>query len=267
VKKLPINIYIYRQFFNVRNFFGGMRHMFRIAICDDEKYFCESIRDYIFHYLKRAAILCEVDTFCSGKEFIELGIEMVRYNVVFLDINMKEMDGILTAKKIRDISKEMFIVFVTAYVNYTLEGYKVDAIRYLLKDNANFENTLSECMEAIIDKMNYRVVKKNFDFMEGTRELFLERILYIESRLHKLEFHVMEHEMKVYTMYNRLNELEKSLAKYGFIRIHQSYLVNIKYIKGIAGYKAILNNGVELIVPKARYKSVRDMFISYRGEI
>jgi len=54
------------------------------------------------------------------------------------------MDGIIVAKKIREISNEIFIVFVTAYVNYTLEGYKVDAIRYLLKESTSFQNTLNE---------------------------------------------------------------------------------------------------------------------------
>ena len=103
--------------------------MFRIAICDDEKIFRADLKEILTRYMTDRGIMLEIDTFSSGKEFAELGIEMVKYKIVFLDINMDELDGIMTAKKIRENSKDMFIVFVTAFVNYTIEGYKVDAVR------------------------------------------------------------------------------------------------------------------------------------------
>jgi two-component system response regulator LytT len=239
----------------------------RIAICDDESYFRKNLGDFISDYMTEKGIIYQIDTFSSGKEFIALGIEMVKYTIVFLDINMHEIDGIMAAKNIREVSKEMFIVFVTAYVNYTLEGYKVDAIRYLLKDNNNFKDTIEECLYAIIEKLNYTIVKKEFNFNEGMKEISLERLLYIESRLHKLEFHVMEDVMKIYTMYETLNTLEDKLEDNDFVRIHQSYLVNLKYIKSVTRYKAVLTNGIELTIPKARYTYVKDNFIAYRGEV
>ena len=162
---------------------------------------------------------------------------------------------------------EVFIVFVTAYVNYSLEGYRLDAVRYLLKSSTNFESTVNECVDALMDKLNYSVEKRVFDFKEGKREVSLERLLYIESNLHKLELHVMEDDMKTYTMYETLNELEDKLALNDFIRIHQSYLVNIKYIKNVARYKVVLTNGIELTIPKARYTYVKGRFISYQGEV
>ncbi len=241
--------------------------MFNIAICDDESYFRKKIKEAAIDYLSRIGVSFHIDTFSSGKEFIDLGIEMIQYTIIFLDINMNEIDGIMVAKKIREISNEIFIVFVTAYVNYTLEGYKVDAIRYLLKDNNNFQNILDECMNAIIEKLNYKVVKKEFKFNEGTKEISLERILYIESRLHKLEFHIMEKELKIYTIYEILNQVEKELEGNNFARIHQSFLVNLKYVKNVFRYKIVLNNGIELIIPKARYKDVKDTFIVFQGEI
>ena len=60
-------------------------------------------------------------------------------------------------------------------------------------------------MNAIMEKLNYSVAKREFDFKEGTKEVSLERLLYIESNLHKLEFHIMEDDMKIYTMYETLN--------------------------------------------------------------
>ncbi|MDE7423845.1 MAG: LytTR family DNA-binding domain-containing protein [Lachnospiraceae bacterium] len=241
--------------------------MFRIAICDDESLFAEELKELISSYMMEKGLVFEIDTYSSGEALVASGIEVVRYTVVFLDINMEKIDGIMVAEKIREVSREVFIVFVTAYVNYSLEGYRLDAVRYLLKSNANFQSTVRECMDAIMDKLNYIVVKKEFDFKEGTKEVSLERLLYIESNLHKLEFHVMEDDMKIYTMYETLNALEDRLAANEFIRIHQSYLVNIKYIKNVVRYKVVLTNGVELVIPKVRYTYVKEQFISYQGEV
>lgn len=241
--------------------------MFRIAICDDESIFAEELKGLISGYMMEKGLVFEIDTYSSGEALVKLGIEVVRYTAVFLDINMEKIDGIMAAEKIREVSREVFIVFVTAYVNYSLEGYRLDAVRYLLKSNANFQSTVNECMDAIMDKLNYTVAIKKFDFKEGTKEVSLERLLYIESRLHKLEFHVMEDDMKIYTMYETLNALEDRLAANKFVRIHQSYLVNIKYIKNVVRYKVVLTNGVELVIPKVRYTYVKEQFISYQGEV
>lgn len=241
--------------------------MLRIAVCDDESYFSQLIKKYIETFLWKKELEFKIDIFNSGEELLEIGSELINYNIFFLDIDMEKINGVRVAQKIREYGFESYIVFVTAYIDYSLEGYKVDAIRYLLKNNLNFEATIHECMEAIFEKMNYVVSKKIFSFNEGEKKVALERILYIESRLHKLEFHIIEEEMKIYTMYGTLNELEKEMKEFRFVRIHQSYLVNLKHIKAIKDYQVILSNNEHLVIPKARYRKVKDTFISYKGEL
>ena len=241
--------------------------MLKIAVCDDENLFTEELKELLSGYMIEKGLVFEIDTYSSGEALVDLGIEIVQYTAVFLDINMEKMDGIKTAEMIRKASREVFIVFVTAYVDYSLEGYQLDVVRYLLKGNANFQSTVNECMDAILDKMNYSVIKKRFDFKEGRKEISLERLLYIESNMHILEFHVMEDAMKVYTMYETLNVFETRLAENDFIRIHQSYLVNAKHIKNVVRCKAILTNGVELSIPKARYTEVKKKFVACQGEV
>ncbi len=238
--------------------------MIRIAICDEEHGFCQRLEGYISNCMKNDGISYHIDTFNQGERFAALGIGMAQYTVVFLDVKMSKLDGIDIARKIRKISKEIFVVFVTANENYALEGYKVDAVRYILKGAENLQNEINECMNAIIEKLNYQIVRKQFKFSEGTREIALDRLLYIESRLHKLEFHVAEDEMKIYTMYEILDKVANELENDNFIRIHQSYLVNLKYIKAVQRYKVILDNGVELMIPKARYMVVKDGFWEYQ---
>lgn len=77
----------------------------------------------------------------------------------------------------------------------------------------------------------------------------------------------MEDDMMVYTTYGKLDTLEEELAENGFIRIHQSYLVNKKYIENVKRYKVVLTNGVELSIPKVRYTYVKEQFILYQGEV
>ena len=94
----------------------GDEHMFRIAICDDERQFRKRIHDILIEYMNENDILYEIDEFESGKDFISLGINLAKYDIVFLDVNMDELDGMETAQKIRKVSNDVFIVFVTAFI-------------------------------------------------------------------------------------------------------------------------------------------------------
>lgn len=239
----------------------------KIAICDDEIYFAGKLGEILMQYLEEGHIDFEIELFSSGREFVELGVEMLQYQIIFLDINMKQMDGIETAKNVRAYTEESFVIFVTAYIDYSLEGYQVGASRYILKNNLNFREQIYECMDAITKKMKCFLTRKIFRFQEGEKKIRIENILYIESKLHKLEFNILEHGLATYTMYGTLNELENELEEYPFLRIHQSFLVNLKYIKCVTGYKVVLSNGQELTVPRARYKTVKDTFIAYKGEL
>lgn len=77
----------------------------------------------------------------------------------------------------------------------------------------------------------------------------------------------MEDTLSKYSLYSKLDEMEKELEGNDFIRIHQSYLVNMKHIAKVSRYEALLNNGITLEIPKARYKFVEETFTAYKGEI
>ncbi|MFV0466943.1 MAG: LytR/AlgR family response regulator transcription factor [Lachnospiraceae bacterium] len=240
--------------------------MLTIAICDDEKQFLHRIRDYVTESLNKKHVVFEIDTFNSGQAFINTGFELAKYDIVFMDINMDQMNGLEAAQRIREISKDVYIVFVTAFIDYSLEGYKVNAIRYLLKNNVNMGKAIHECLGAILENMDYNIETEEFEFKEGTRTVSLDRIVYIESKLHKLKFFVLEDQIEVYTLYEILNKMEEKLNKDTFLRIHQSYLVNMKYISSINRTEVILRDHSRLPMPRARYQEAKDRFIAYKGE-
>lgn len=240
--------------------------MLYIAICDDEKYFRIREEQLIKKYMEKKACKCKIDVFNSGKEILDLKKTISQYNIIFLDVNMEEIDGIETAKEIRKITKDAYIVFVTAFVTYALEGYKVDAVRYLLKDDECLEKAINECLETILYKMDYDKNKMLFEFQEEKKEIYLEDILYIESNLHKLIFHMAGEDVTKYTMYARLDDINVLLQKNGFCRIHKSYLVNLRYVESVERYKVAFVNGGSLGISKSRYLDTRNEFVCYRGE-
>lgn len=95
-----------------------------------------------------------------------------------------------------------------------------------------------------------------FSFVQGKRELLLSQLFYVESNLHKLKFYVWEKGLQIYTLYDTLNRMEERLEGNGFLRIHQSYLVNSRYIRGIKRYELELTDGTVLNVAQNRYKQV-----------
>lgn len=241
--------------------------MIRIAICDDEVLYLKKIERLIRADLKNRQVDFTIDCFESGKMFIEQFKKNLYYDIAFLDVNMEEIDGVETAKIIRTLSEKIYIVFITAYITYATDGYKVNAIRYLLKDKENLKNSIKECMDVIIQKMNYKEEKLEIEFQNRKVKLPLDRILYVESQLHKLIFYVLEDGIKEYYTYGKLDMIQKQLEHKGVCRIHQSYLVNMKYVKRIERYHAVLNEGTEISVSKRYYKDAEDAYISMRGEI
>lgn len=246
---------------------GDETIMLRVAICDDEKVFGEKLKNIISLYLQKKKIPFDIDLYFSGMEFVNLDIEMAKYQIVFLDINMEQLDGIETAMCLRKLCKDTFLVFVTAYIDYTLEGYKVDAVRYLLKNVGDLKEIVFESLDAIWSKMEYKSYIKEFTFKDCVRKISLERIVYIESNLHELSFHVLEKELVTYSMRNILSRVEDELVKELFVRIHQSYLVNLQFIKSIKPRFVVLINGIELAIAKPRYKYVKERFTYYQGRL
>lgn len=240
--------------------------MLRIAICDDEEQFRKIIQKNVEEYLKKQKITFQIDKIGSGAELVELEEKMSRYDMVFLDISMGEIDGITAAQKLREYSSKAIIVFITAYMDYSLEGYKVNALRYLLKSSRNLEADIEECMETALNEINYITPKKVFKFREEEKEIKLDNVVYIESKLHVLEFHMEKNSDKLYTMYGILNMLEDELKEYRFVRIHQSYLVNLKHVKGMNKGTIILKDGITLTVPRVRCKEVEKAVAAYKGE-
>ena len=213
---------------------------FKIAVCDDEAYFQDRIKELLQKYFKENGRSVSIDLYDSGSSFCSDPDNFKAYDVVFLDIEMREMNGMETAYAIREQNENVDIVFITVMLDYAAEGYRVDAVRYIIKDD--MEQLLPECMDAILRKRRKNRVEMEFPFVGGKRQVLLEDIIYIESRSHQL-------------------------ADFSFIRPHQSFLVNLKYIDRIRNYTIYMTNGMEIPVTKPRYVEVKEKFFDYKEKM
>lgn len=100
----------------------------------------------------------------------------------------------------------------------------------------------------------------SYSFVEGDKKLRIEDIMYIETSRHKNLFHTTD---GIFSIYKKLKEIETDLKEFGFLRIHQSVLVNMRYIQKISSYILTLKNGKELSVPKSRYQEVKKQYANH----
>lgn len=233
-----------------------------IILCDDCVKDRKQLYQLLMEYEKGKEESFTITEFSSGKELCLAKKILKKCQLLFLDINMEEQNGLVTALKLKELYPNIIIVLVTAYMGYALEGYKVKASRFLLKDD--LKHTLKECMDSLLEELQRKNRYVEFSFVEGERRLLADDILYIETSRHKNIFYT---KTQTYTIYKKLDELERELVEYGFVRVHQSFLVNMNYIEKISSYVLRLITGKEISVPKARYQEVKRSFALYKGAV
>lgn len=228
----------------------------KIAVCDDSR----EDRGALRALLDACGHDFEVREYSAGEK-LYADMDYVREcGIVFLDINMEGMDGLEAAAKIKAECPKVHIVLVTAYMNYALDGYKVKASRFLLKDD--LEQTLPECVDDMLREIRQEEQMVEFRFVEGNVRLRVDDIIYIETNRHKNIFYTQE---GTYSIYKKMDELEMELKGVGFVRIHQSFLINMRYIEKINSYVMVLTTGKEISVPKSRYPEVKRQYTLFKG--
>ena len=232
----------------------------KIVICDDSKQDRETLIDLLRGYEQSKGIEFDITEYDSGEVLLENSEELQDCRIIFMDINMEQMSGLEAAAQIKSLYPGVRIVLVTAFMNYALEGYKVKASRFLVKDDLSI--TVTECMDALVGEIEQEAQIMEFPFVEGTIKLKVSDIIYIETDKHKNVFYTQEGS---YSIYRKLDELEEELQDFGFVRIHQSFLINMHYIRKISSYVMTLTTGKEISVPKTRYAEVKKQYTLFKG--
>lgn len=232
----------------------------KIAVCDDSRKDRENLISLLREYEKSKGKAFEIAEYDCGEALLENNVELQSCKIIFLDINMAHLSGLKAAAAIKNLYPKILIVLVTAYMNYALDGYKVKASRFLVKDDLSI--SITECMDALVGEIEQEAQIMEFPFVEGIIKLKINDIIYIETSKHKNVFYTQDGS---YNIYKKLDEIEEKLRSFGFVRVHLSFLVNMRYIRKISSYVMTLTSGKEISVPKSRYAQVKKQYILFKG--
>lgn len=234
--------------------------MIRIAICEDEKEIQLLIEDYLDNILKNINIEYEIQKYRLGEELLKYNLKDI--DILLLDIQMGQINGMDTARKIREVDNEMEIIFITSLIDYIQEGYEVRAYRYLLKpiELEELKKHILTCIKMIEkNKNNYIVIENKSD----TYKIQPSEIKYIEVQSKVVSIHTIN---KTFEVRYSLEKIEKDLNLDEFVRCHKSFLVNLSYVENIKPNNIILESGEEVPVSRYRYKDVKERFLKFLGD-
>ncbi len=230
----------------------------RCCVVDDEPL----AQDLIASYIERTPCAELVGKYGSAQEAIKSIMEN-DIDVVFLDIHMPQLNGIEFA---RIIPKRCRIVFTTAYDRYAVEGYKVNALDYLMKP-VSYEEFLATVNKALQwvqmrDKMEEQDLQKDVMIVKSEYKLCqiaIDKILYIEGLKDYVKIYMEEEKSPIVTLMN-MKSLEKYLPESSFLRVHRSFIVNTKKIKVIERNRIVF--GSTYIPVSDSYKNAFNAYIS-----
>ncbi len=229
----------------------------RIAVCDDEEKFRVQAQKLIDKLAGSLDVI--VDAYDDGRKLLA-AFDKNPYDVLFLDIEMPAMDGITLAKKLRERSDDIYIVFLTGHVEYALEGYEVNALRYLTKPVQ--EDKLREVLRFVMDKSTS---KRQLMIREDGEEILINvsDIIYLEAQNQYVMIYTTNGEHLV--RYN-IGDFEEQLKNDGFFRAHRGYLVSLAKVKKLVKSE-ILMDGMdgELSIPVSRsnVKPLKEALYAY----
>ena len=214
----------------------------RIALCDDEKMYSEILQSMIQQWAADQEETIKINVFESAEGFLKKMDQGVKYDLLFLDIQMGGMSGVELAKTIRQRDMNMLIVFVTSFLDYVFVGYEVAAFRFMVKPVK--EKKVLEALNAAIEVCRKRstkffaIRKENVTFKVAKSD-----IVYFAKDNHYITVHTFDN---TYRYRGKLTELGDEFAKPAFVLCNRGILVNVEHISSIYKDKVIMTNNEEL---------------------
>lgn len=226
----------------------------RIAVCDDEELFRIEFKSVLDKVLINAEY--DIDTFSGGSSLYEAFLKNP-FDLVFLDIEMPGIDGITLAKRLRAVSENVQIVFLTSHIEYALEGYEVNALRYLVKPVDM--NKLNEVLKYIQDKKNN---SRQIMIKQEGEDIVIDisDIIYMESMDKNVR--IVTSKSEYITRYN-ISDYEEELKNSGFLRIHRGYLISLSKVKKIVKNDVVMDGDISLPVSRSNIKTLKDALYAY----
>ncbi|NEG90047.1 LytR/AlgR family response regulator transcription factor [Bifidobacterium aerophilum] len=223
--------------------------MFTVAVVEDDENAAARLRACLKQYENdHTGVRFDVTEFREPTSFLEP--YSANWDIVFMDIEMPNMDGLEAAHRLRELDSKTILMFVTNMAQFAAKGYEVDALDYIIKPFAypDFERKLARALRlAQADGESLLVSQRG-----SSRRIALRDISYIEIRAHNLEYHT---DSGTISAYGSLQDIEDRLSGSGFMRCGKPYLVSSRHVAQVAGDTVTLTDGTQLPIGRAYRKS------------
>ncbi|WP_300607887.1 LytTR family DNA-binding domain-containing protein [uncultured Oscillibacter sp.] len=234
--------------------------MIKFAICDDEPLMAQELAGHLADYMKENLITAySVSSFSDGRALLDA---IDRFDVIFLDIQMEQPDGMETAKLLRRRGDHSLLVFVTVLKELVFDAFQVEAYDYLLKplDRARFKQTMDRVLRSLDRKTAEDIVIQRGT---GCEVVLLSDIVYCEVLGRKIYLH--KHDGTVSDYYDKLEDLERRVDG-RFFKCHRSFLVNLDYVRGCQDGQVLLAQGERIPASRLRERELTQALLRYMKE-
>ncbi|WWR15628.1 LytTR family DNA-binding domain-containing protein [Lachnospiraceae bacterium JLR.KK008] len=230
--------------------------MINIAICDDEQQMSDHIRRMALDFFQsknRQAVVCQ---FSCGEELLKYDGKI---DILFLDIQMKGINGMETARRLRQHNFHGFLIFITVLKEMVFRSFEVQAYDYLVKPlrEKQFVKTMERLFCSFGDDCDKSLLirKRNETIL-----LPFQEIIFCEVIDRKIYVHTVSAE--VFDYYERIDRLEVVVDD-RFFRCHRSYLINLQYLKSYKNGMAYMEGGREIPVSRQRGREFSGVILRY----
>lgn len=242
--------------------------MINIAICDDDRQFTETMVQLLYQTAAEQNIQISCDTFFDGFSMVKAATEeQIYFDLIYLDVEMEDMDGIRAALALRDAELPVLIVYVSGHEEYLKELFCAQPYRFLSKpiEQAAFREVFRSACEQICKRSGYY----SFFYKKARYRIPFNQITYFESNGRIITVHTAKTGNSSASpqqdqFYGKISDIEKETASANgrFLRVHQSFLVNFDYIKMISFAALELLDGKKIPISEDRQKAVVARFMA-----
>lgn len=239
--------------------------MLSILLCDDDIGMIDTMRSIVESVLEESETKAKMYTFTDASAMSDQVLSSCDIALLDIDFDGAHYTGMDIARRLRSFRNDAIIIFVTNFIEYAPEGYEVQAFRYVLK--RDIHNDLKPNLILALDHLSKETL--SIQINGEIISIPLDDILYLEVQQHNVTAitrkQTLDKKQKEYSFYASLSELEERLEPLGFLRIHKSYLVNMKHLKKFQCREALLDNGITLRVGEKSYAEKKQKYLLWKG--
>lgn len=234
--------------------------MLHIAIVEDDPRNQRELLAAVERYARENGEPFRTSVFSDGDEILE-GYA-ANYDIILLDIQMRRMDGMRAAERIRELDTDVILIFVTQMVNFAVRGYAVNAMDFLVKPISypSLEHVFRRAVALRKKRTQYIAVPTG----KGLLRLDAEKIHYFESYSHRIIVHAEDG--REYTLRETMRKMEETFGPYGFFRCNNCFLVNLNFVESVE-LDTVTVAGQPLAISRPRRKAFMEALTNYLGGV